>query len=514
MALLTTHIWSGSNLMLERIWLLTIEALDEMNNPTTLRFSSGDYTSNDGFYYDLRIKQPALYSTSAYAGSVVKSGSSIAYGETVLVNTDGGLDYLADYAVDGRVSVLSILDEYGTLTEVIRGTVSGLIFEEKTVSVKLRDPQAQLEQEHPNSTYLGDNVLPLGLEGVANDIKGREKPRCYGRVSNIEPILVNTSELAYEYHDYTISPSVPVSLLAVYDRGVALTAGVSYATESAFLASSPAPSTYDTYSGYFKLGSAPTGTITCDVESSKNLPGDVLELLLNEQGYQLETDSKTILNDTNYKVGIFISEGTPTARTIDLISQSLGGYWWFDALDGNVVKFKRLIDPSTEAPVVTLYDYQIKSISRESTGAGGNGLPVFKVRLKADRVHLVQNDLAGSVDADRRARLAVEWREGVFEDPSVRTRHPLSEEMEVETCLCCAVNATVEAERVQGVLGKRRDIVSLTTRLDQESSEFLEIGNVIRVESYKLGYSSGRNFLITGYTLDARLSRADIQLFG
>ena len=499
---------------LERIWLLTIEALDELNNPVVLRFSSGDYTSDDGFYYDLRIKQPALYSTNAYAGSVIKSGSSVAYGETVLVNTDGGLDYLADYAVDGRASILSLLDETGTLTPVITGTVTGLLFEERTVSVRLRDPQAQLEQEHPNSTYLGNNVLPLGLEGVADDIKGREKPRCYGRVSNIEPILVNTSELAYEYHDYTISSSVSVSLLAVYDRGVALTAGVNHATEAAFLASSPAPSTYDTYSGYFKLGSTPSGTITCDVESSKNLPGDVLELLLNEQGYQLDTASKTLLNGTNYKVGIFLSEGTPTARAIDLISQSLGGYWWFDTLAGNVVKFRRLSDPSVETPAVTFYDYQIKSISRESTGAGSNGLPVFKVKLKADRVYSVQNDLAASVSADRRARLAVEWREGVYENPSVRTRHPLSEEMEVETCLCCAVNATAEAQRIQRVLGVRRDIVNLTVRLDSESGELLEIGNVVRVESYKLGYSQGRNFIVTGYTLDARLSRAEIQLFG
>lgn len=498
----------------ERVWLLTIESLNPLDNPETLRFSSGDYTDNEGNYYELRIKQPALYTTSAYAGSLIKSGSSVAFGETVLVNTDGGLDHLVDYAVDGRRSVLSLRDEFGTIIPVITGTVENLQFDENSVSVRLRDPQAQLEQEHPSSSYLGNNVLPLGLEGVESDIKGREKPRCYGRVSNVEPVLVNTSELAYQFHDYTISPTTTVNLSAVYDRGVPLTLGTTHTTEAAFMAATAAPSTYDVYGGYFKLGSLPTGTITCDVESSKRLAGDVLNLLLSEQGYSLEPDSLLELNATGYVVGMFVSDSTPTARLVDLITQSLGGYWWFDTLDGNVVLFSRLTDPSIQTSVATFYDYQIKSISRDSAGAGSNGLPVYKVKMKADKVYTVQNDLAGSVDSARRARLSSEWREGVYSNLAVKLRHPLSEDLEVETCLCSAQDASAEAQRIQGILGARRDIVRITVRLDAESGAALGIGNVIRIETYKLGYSSGKNFLITGYTLDARLSRAEIDLFG
>ena len=82
-------------------WTLTIQARDAENQPQTLRFSQGIYLDEDDNFYDPRIQQPGLYEAGLYAGQLLNQSRS-GYGETTLLNDDGGLDYLADYAVDGR----------------------------------------------------------------------------------------------------------------------------------------------------------------------------------------------------------------------------------------------------------------------------------------------------------------------------------------------------------------------------------------------------------------------------
>lgn len=494
--------------MVEKIWLLTVEALDEVNNPITLRFSSGYYNDPLGNYYDDRIQQPALFTLGVYTGNVIQTGSRSGFGETVLVNLDGGLDYLADYAVDGRVSVLSLVDELGVVTPIIEGTVQQLVFSEREISVRLRDPQESFSEDHPANEYLGNNILPNGLEGVEGDIKGQVKPKVYGQVRNAEPKLVNTSQLIYQVHDLTITPLVSVSVLEVYDRGVMLTKHNHYTTLADFLAAGVPSGHYATYEGYFKLGSSPTGTVTCDVDSSKFLLGDVFELIVMEGGFTFDHSDKTSLNLLG-SVGIYHIDNRTTASMLDLLSMSVGAYWYFE---GNVVKAKQLVAPITTTSQIQ--DYEIVSISRDSLGSGENGLPVYKIKLKADKVETVQNDLAGAVDDVYRARVAVQFREAIAESMAVKTRHPLSKEIEVETALRSLTDAQVQANRIQTLLGVRRDTVRATVRLSQEQYDNIAIGRQITLFSYKYGYSSGKNFVVLGYTINAKLLRVELELWG
>lgn len=494
---------------MERIWLLTIEALDGANTPVTLRFASGAYIDPSNNYYDLRIKQPALFTSAAYTGAIIKEGSRSAFGETTLVNADGGLDYLADYATDGRASVLSLRDENGVITPVITGTVKTLAFSKNTISVFLRDPQEVLNLNHPHTVYAGSNSLPNGLEGVVGDIKGKVKPKVYGKVRNLSPIFVNTSKLAYQFHDDTTSPSVTMSIVAVYDRGVALTTGNTHASEAAFIAATVAAGTYDIYKGYFRLGTTPTGTVTCDIDSSKYLMGDVFDLLATEAGFTFNTTDKTTLNGYG-EVGIFMPDVRTTSSFFDLLSSSMGGYWYFTS--GTAIRAKQLIAPAS--PTSTFLDWQITAIDRESTGAGENGIPVWSVKLQADKVETVQEDLAASVSAVYKARIANQYRESVSQTASVKTRHPLSKELLIEGCLRNLSDATTQSNRIQTLLGVRRDIVTTTVRLDTDTIPIIEIGSVVNIKTYKLGYSSGKDFVVLGYTLDARLSRATLNLFG
>jgi hypothetical protein len=494
--------------MNERIWLLTIEALDELNFPKTLRFASGDYIDPDGNYYDLRIKQPALYTNSAFLGSVLSANSVSGYGESVLVNPDGGLDYLADYATDGRKMTLSLLLEDGSIKEVLSGSVQGLRFEGSTVSVQLRDEQTVLDTPHPYSTYLGSNVLPNGVEGLPGDIRGIQKPRVFGNVRNVEPMLVNTVNRIYQVHD--VSKSTGVDVIAVYDRGVLLLLGETKGSLNQLMSSTPAAGYYNKWQGYFKLGSQPSGVITADVDSTKSLAGDVVSDILSEVGYTLDAASKTFLNTSSGRIGIYMLSETTTSEMLNTVSQGVGAYWFVSKT--GFVFFTPLSEPLN--PFVELFDYQILNISRKSTGAGSNGLPIHKVRLKVDKVEFEQTDLAPGADELVRAKVTNQWRESSYENSSVKTRHPLSEELILETAIRDVTNGNQQAQRIQQFLGVRRDSVSLSARLNDEIVDLLEVGKVVRVTSRKLGYSSGKNFVILGYTLNARLSKVDLELFG
>lgn len=97
-------------------------------------------------------------------------------------------------------------------------TMQNIEAETDKLTIKLRDRQAEMNNPLQPTKYAGTNALPAGLEGV-DDIKGKPKPVCLGRVLNVPAVLVNTSKLIYQVNDGAIA-----SLDAVYDRGVALRA--------------------------------------------------------------------------------------------------------------------------------------------------------------------------------------------------------------------------------------------------------------------------------------------------
>ncbi|WP_233437236.1 hypothetical protein [Vreelandella alkaliphila] len=108
------------------------------------------------------------------------------YGETTLINNDRALDWLVDYATDGRRAVLEYENE-GMLTTVLEGTVARVSFGSSLVSIKLRDPVEILQQPHPLTRFAGTNVEPDGLEGTDDDIAATSSPGYTGRCAMLSP---------------------------------------------------------------------------------------------------------------------------------------------------------------------------------------------------------------------------------------------------------------------------------------------------------------------------------------
>ncbi|MGP5325910.1 hypothetical protein [Vreelandella titanicae] len=475
-------------------WTLKVETLDANNQPVTLRFSQGFYIDEEDNFYDPRIQQPGLYEGGLYAGQLLQQSRS-GYGETTLLNDDGGLDYLADYAVDGREMELA----FNGVPQVT-GTVARLAFSDTEVSVVLRDPLELLRSPHPMEIYAGTNVLPDGLEGTEDDIAGESKPLVMGEVRNAQPVVVNTSKLIYQ-----VSSLSDCTVTAVYDRGYALNYGGNYTSLAQLQSNAPAPDEFRSYQGYIRLGSTATGTITVDAEQSDPRAGAVAQSLAAARGYTLHSSDVAALNVYG-AVRFYITSDTNTLELLDRIAESIGG--WLAVQADQVL---RLGD--WEAPESTddaIHDYSIVTISRSATGSGDGGLPVWRVALECDRIETVQNDLTGDISNARRARMAKQTRRVVATNQLIRDRHPLAGEITINSVLASYAQSQAVAQRVLALLSVRRDTVKV------EAIEELvpTVGGNITLFTPRHGYGDGRAMRVTGYRLNAETDELTLNLWG
>ncbi|GEK50889.1 hypothetical protein [Vreelandella venusta] len=492
------------------IWLLSIEALDEAGKAVTLRFASGAYRDPDGHAWQPGIQNAGLYRAGLYAGDLIRTASRSGYGETTLINTNGSLNYLADYATDGREAVLYLADAAGK-AEVLRGTVARIGFERRIVSIKLRDPEEMLQIPHPHTRYAGTNVAPDGLEGTDDDIGGTVKPRLYGQAREARPVVVNSHKLIYQISD------IDCTVTAVYDRGVPLTFDGDYAdtteleaigpTQQQWQDWEPPAGTWRRYQGYIRLGAAPIGQITLDANGAQTAAGDVMAAIVNDAGHNMASADISPLNAIG-DIRLLITDEITTGDLLDRIALSVGGYRRIDA-SGTI---RAGVIEAPGEPVLTLRDHQILQITRDATGAGSNGLPVAEVVVETDPIETTQADLAGSVSEARRARLEKSVREAVAADAATRNRHPLADDLRISTRLATRAQGQGVADRVLALLSPRRDSVTVEARVAQAPT--LRINDTIRLETSRLGYATGRDMRVVGREIDASKNRLTLTLWG
>ncbi len=462
------------------IWLLRIDdALDGAGAAVTLRFASGEYRDPSGHGWRVGIQQAGLYRAGLFAGDIIRNASRSGYGETTLVNVDGRFDYLADVAMDGRVAVLSLATDSG-IEEAWRGTVARVGFERGIVSITLRDP----------------------IE---------VKPRLYGQTRNAAPVLVNEQKLIYQISD------IDCTVIAVYDNGVRLDFAGTYDSAEDLENEGPLPGFWEDwqpprgkwrrYQGYIRLGVPPSGQLTVAANSAQQLAGDVMAAIASDAGQTLHSDDVAALNALG-RLRMLVTDETSTADLLDRIAVSVGGYWRIDAT--GVIR-AGVIEPPT-APALTLRKHQILQITREATGAGDNGLPVGSVVVEADPIEVTQTDLAGAVTEGRRARLEKAVREAVATSSATQARHPLAGELRISSRLATRAEGKAVADRVLALTSVRRDSVTVEARVT--SAAGLRIGKGLRLETPRLGYSAGRNFLIVGREIDASNNRLTLTLWG
>lgn len=500
------------------IYLAEIQGYDPgSSGVVTWRFSSGRGFDNSGIFYEPRIEQPALL-TRSMGGSSIGGKTNISYGELTLINNDGGLNALADDFFDGRTLTLKRGDPdlgYGSFTTVLVATIESVGMERERVSVRLRDKAITLDTPFSSVKYAGTNVLPAGIEGTADDIKGQNKPRIFGRIALMTPKLVNTSKLIYQVNNGAVD-----SVVNVFDAGAYLTRGTTdYTSQADMEANAPASGTFRVWpaGGCFRLGSSPYGTVsTCVVEkwdySQSNASG-IIQRILTELGYTSANwvaADFTALNQKNAAtLGVVVKDDETTTSLLNRICQSIGAWWGFDSLGR--FRVARLDAPSGTA-AATITDLEILELERRPIDM----LPLWQTTVRSDINYAVQTgtSLAGIVSENRVNWLSLESRDQKASDTTVKSVRLLADDETYDSLLNGISQAQAESTRRLGLFSVRRDTVTLTLANPYNYFSTLDLGAVVNLQTSKLGYSSGKLFTVTGVNIDYGFNTIDLTLWG
>lgn len=494
----------------------------------TLRYSSDRGTTTGpaetpaNAYFAPRIVEPANFTRTAFSDARIMGGGTVGYGELILSNADQGLSALLDYGLDGRECVVRVgppgAAYPGGYTVFLTATMEQPEVGPMRATIRLRDKVSILEQPLQATKYAGTNVLPNGKEGTEADIKGLPKVLAYGRCRYLPPTCVNTALLIYQIHDGAIH-----AVDGVQDMGIALTFGANRANLAAMEATAPAAGQYDTClsEGLLRVGAIPAGVLTAHVRGDAtggyvdSVAGIVQRILTTRAGVpggDIDAASFTALDAAaGQEVGIYIATETTRRQAINAMLASVGA--WLAPTRTGAWQVGQLVAPAS--PSITFTDVEIINIDRRATRDDGRGIPLFQVILSYGRnwASFGESDIAGAVPTATRAEMLQEWRRVTAIDASVQTKHLLATELSRETLLADPTEAATEAARVLALHKVRRDFVQITVRM-QTDTFTLDLGSVVRLQTARLGYGAGRNFVVVGITSDGRRRRLQLDLWG
>ena len=521
--------------------------------------------------------QPGNYSISCFQGGKTYGKASMGFGEIILENrvpegeTVGVLDYILNWAFDGREAVLrrskDITAPYpsgwrtvwtGTLDQPlpkIDGYNSG------TMTIPWRDRMVELQVPLPLAVFKGDNDLPNGTEGTADDLKNKLKPLILGQVLEAGMVCVNTAKQIWAaappiggmldlVEDFDALPDVDAvtdffgvimagsageDLIEDFDAlpdvdavneffgvrrsGIAnatvrIAGGVipqeaEYADVDDMIANAPTPGycrILRTH-GYARFDDLPVGpvTVSCtDASGARHTIGSLVRSSLRDYMRWPITrlnsaDLLTLETNCTLPMGVWIKDSSWNVdQLLDYFCQSYGVCYFFDEL--GIFRIFQVTDPALQPVDFTLTQLQIKSITRVSN----EGVPAKAVRLRQQRNWTVQTSgLVGGVSAVDRAFLATEWREALSNNSVTAGKHLLAQTLQFDTAF--AVDAQVEADRKKDLYSVRRDFYEID--LDHNEIDFttLRMGMAGNIEfAGRLECGLWKKMLMTGLSADIR----------
>lgn len=469
-----------------------------------------------------RLQDPGSISLWAFAEGQTSGSTKLQPGEIKVINIDGEFDAWKDFSFEGQaVTIRSGSGGMypGAFKVVFTGTVLSKQPTLGAITLNITDKAGVLDLPVLTTTFLGTNVGPVGLEGLPGDLKGKVKPRVYGKPATTTPALANASKLAY------LASHRPLDdIAAVYDRGASITKGADYANSALLLAATVTAGTYATCfaEGLFRLGSSPTGQITCDpVAGGSDTLRTVAETLK-----QLALDAGTPAGDilasdvgelnalAGDPIGLFVDDNTTTFRAAMDEAAASAGAWWAFMPDG-VLRMGRLDEPSS-TPDLTIVEADILT-GFEIGVADDSGAPVCQVTVNYGKNWTVQaSDVAGSVPDARRAELAQEYRSVSVEDPSILIQCPQARRLVINTLLLTEAAALALATRLLALHRVRRDLFEVPIPEEVFPAGGISLMRTASLTHSRYSLSGGKNLLTLGVELDLSRSppRAILRLWG
>lgn len=493
----------------------------------TLRYATIAFTTRPSdtpanTFYEGRIKQPGNFQRNTFSNQRTFGQSQISFGEVVLTNYDGGLDALLDYSFSGRAITIKFgnIANDGTpptsWTTIIRGSLEQAELSWQEVTFRLRDRQLDVAKPIQQTRFAGTG----GMEGGTN-LTGKPKPLVFGSVLNIAPPLVDPTRFIYQVH----SGSTVNSVSMVYDRGARLTAGAAYTSLADIQTNAPGAGTFrvwnDTTGCYFRLAANPSGVVTADVVRgaavANRTVGQLFSQILQAAGVvsgDISAADITALDAAApYDTGVYANHDNDVTalQLLDDLCPSVGAWYGTDAL--GMFRIGQIVLP-TGTSVGTLTTTEMLKIERVASRDTGAGIPAWKVKVGFQYLYEVLGDLTNTATAADKAYFAEQYRRVETSDATVKTANVLSPEIEFGTQLLSQADATAEATRRLTIYKTRRDMYTVSVRVDSALAGVLDLGKIVTLQINRFGMSAGKKFLIIGIRANVRLFHYDLTLWG
>ncbi len=311
---------------------------------------------------------------------------------------------------------------------------------------------------------------------ATREYSGTPKPIPLGWCYNVEPVLIDEEGFVYQVCDPEFCPIEAID--AVYVVGLKVTTGF----------------VLDLDLGTIDFDSDPGGAVTCDVRGVKDAGvfisrcGDLISWVLRNLGGAaaadlIAADFAQFNLDVPYAMGLYITDQVDLQEVLDTL---ICGTRSFCGPDGEGLwTIRQCLAPSGEADL-ELEESDIQGFTVKSLGKA----VVWRCTIQGYRNWSVNSSPADGVSAARRFWLGREWRQGAYEDATIKDLYPLAEEAGPhQTCLARMADCTLLAQKHVEVDGQERLLVSGRIKLQGAA---LGPGKQVMITHSEWGFAAGR----------------------
>ena len=409
--------------------------------------------------YPPRLAEPVALEASLPIYPDTVRRLAVTTGEVRLLNGDGQLDALAgDWAVAGQTVTLHRGPHWRPLHAPLAAFVriatlraAGAAVGTSRLAIPLRPAAAALDVP-VCATYAGSG----GAEGPAT-LTGQFKPRLYGLKRNIDPVLVDPGLLLFQVHDGSID-----SILAVRDRGVALTNAGDLAHYAALASASVSSGTFKTClaTGMLRVGATPS-SLTVDARGDNDAgtggyntgsPPGIAAKLLRGPGGIAAADSARFVWPVG-EAGLWLRGGTVEAA-LEALAVGVFGWWGTDT-DG-AYQGGQLTPPEDQVPGLTIEPWMLAAPPEE---IGPPRPPWWRVRIGYQALGRIQTDeqLAPAVSATDRDAYGKASRTAPALDAGISAAYPSAVDgPDILSVFDLAADAQPLADQLLAVFGRPR----------------------------------------------------------
>lgn len=484
-------------------------------------FASGKGLNRNGVTYTPRVVQGGNYARYLFSRGSTLGRSQSGAGVVRINNADHALDHLLDYAFDGRE--LEVTRENGAL--ILFGTIGGVEFLRREIVFRIRDIQETVRNQLVvNDTYAGTNILPNGLEGVAGDWAGKNKPLALGTGLVAALPMINTSRVITQVSVRAVDT---IAITGVDDGGSPLSPDANY-TSIADMESNPPPGGHyrffpgDANTGaYVRLHSSPVRILTADFQegatAADRTVAQVMRRIVESAGYpaDLVVGDASVDRVASWEAGYWVAPASnaTVGQCLDMVAPGAHAYW-IGRRDGKI-EFGAFRAPSG-IPVASFNQYQIleDGTSLDRVLSDNDGLPYWRVTVAYQPVYTPQTreQLAGVALAEQEY-LSQPFRfTGPRQDTAIKVRHPLSRDLVIYTTL----NNKTDAESLRNTLfsmySVQRDVFRVGLTIEYSSR--VELNDVVRLTVPRFGLDNGKLFRVIGIEEDLARDNAVLTLWG